>query len=66
MLVGVFGGSLYKYPDSVDTDLNSRLPNILTLEEHDKQFFTKDFYKNLISSSKEIGFKLHKVLVDYL
>ncbi|ABH01671.1 hypothetical protein BAPKO_0417 [Borreliella afzelii PKo] len=66
LLVGVFGGCLYKYPDSVDTDLNSRLPNILTLEEHDKQLFTKDFYKNLISSSKEIGLKLHKVLVDYL
>ncbi|WP_210359839.1 hypothetical protein [Borreliella garinii] len=67
MLLGsVFGGFLYKYPDSVDTDLDSRLPNILTLEEHDKQFFTKDFYKNLISSSKEIGLKLHKVLVDYL
>ncbi len=54
LLVGVFGGCLYKYPDSVDTDLNSRLPNILTLEEHDKQLFTKDFIKILFQVVKKL------------
>ncbi|UCP01416.1 hypothetical protein K9R62_01985 [Borrelia hermsii] len=57
---------MYKYPDLVNTDLNLRLPEINVLEEHDKNFFTDDYYKNLISSDKDIGIRLHKALLDYL
>ncbi|BDU62923.1 hypothetical protein BOFE_04630 [Candidatus Borrelia fainii] len=57
---------MYKYPELVSTDLNSKLPEINSLEEHDKNFFTDDYYKNLISSDKDIGFRLHKALLDYL
>ncbi|QMU99183.1 hypothetical protein F0310_01950 [Borrelia sp. A-FGy1] len=57
---------MYKYPDLVNTGLNLRLPEILNLEEHDKYFFTDDYYKNLILSDREIGSRLHKLLLDYL
>ena len=57
---------MYKYPDLVNTDLNLRLPEINALEEHDKDFFTDDYYKNLILSDKEIGSRLHRLLLDYL
>nr|WMW27248.1 hypothetical protein MHINFGKF_00022 [Borrelia puertoricensis] len=57
---------MYKYPELVNTDLNLKLPEINLLEEHDKNFFTDDYYKNLISSDKDIGFRLHKALLDYL
>ncbi|AWG42778.1 hypothetical protein CR532_02045 [Candidatus Borreliella tachyglossi] len=57
---------MYKYPDLVNTDLNLELPEISILEEDDKKFFTDDYYKNLILSDKEIGSRLHRVLLDYL
>nr|WP_247031812.1 hypothetical protein [Borrelia venezuelensis] len=57
---------MYKYPELVNTDLNLKLPEINSLEENDKNFFTDDYYKNFISSDKDIGFRLHKALLDYL
>ncbi|UGQ16083.1 hypothetical protein [Borrelia sp. RT5S] len=57
---------MYKYPDLVSTDLDLELPEIGALEEHDKGFFTDDYYKNLILSDKEIGSRLHGLLLDYL
>ncbi|WKC57957.1 hypothetical protein [Borrelia sp. P9F1] len=57
---------MYRYPELVNTDLDLRLPEISALEEHDKGFFTDDYYKNLILSDKEIGSRLHGLLLGYL
>ncbi|WP_330730011.1 hypothetical protein [Borrelia turicatae] len=57
---------MYKYPELVNTDLNLKLPEINSSEENDKNFFTDDYYKNFISSDKDIGFRLYKALLNYL
>ncbi|AHH09532.1 Hypothetical protein BPA_0092600 [Borrelia parkeri SLO] len=57
---------MYKYPELVNTDLNLKLPEINSLEEHDKKFFANYYYKNLILSDKDIGSRLYKALLDYL
>ncbi|WP_306701191.1 hypothetical protein [Borrelia sp. BU AG58] len=57
---------MYRYPDLVNTDLNLRLPEVVALEEHDKGFFTDDYYRNLILSDREVGTRLHRLLLDYL
>ncbi|WP_233275053.1 hypothetical protein [Borrelia anserina] len=55
-----------QYPDLVNTDLNLKLSEIDVVEEHDKNFFIDGYYRNLILSDKNIGLRLHKVLLDYL
>ncbi|AHH08375.1 Hypothetical protein BAN_0075301 [Borrelia anserina BA2] len=60
------GKFLCQYPDLVNTDLNLKLSEIDVVEEHDKNFFIDGYYRNLILSDKNIGLRLHKVLLDYL